>query len=123
MRPATNGTVEFFKGKSDKGTPTATTAARLTSPSMKMGKMKDPGKILQWNIDDDNGNDRQDRLDAYPFLDPNGIPVIDYELQPAALAIQWPIGVQTGLILQLTTGANTRLFAARDRQPVPLSIC
>jgi len=40
-------------------------------------EMKDPGVVIWFNIDDDNGNGVQDRSDPGPFVNPQGQPVDD----------------------------------------------
>ncbi|MFH1923956.1 MAG: Ig-like domain-containing protein, partial [Planctomycetota bacterium] len=84
-------------------------------------EMKDPGRLVYYNADDDNGNGVQDRLDPGPLVDGTGQPVNDDDLKPATLAID-PLGADlSGFSLQLATGANTKLFKTQDKQSLAMS--
>lgn len=82
-------------------------------------EMDNPGNIIQYNWDDDNGNSSQDRLDGGPFVDGNGAPVVDDELERATLALNMaPNGFTVHIVKH---GAQIKLWKTTDKQALPLT--
>jgi len=87
-------------------------------------EMNDPGMVIWWNIDDDNGNSVQDRSDPGPFVNPQGQPVEDNDLFPMRLSA--PSGVPyygnlKDFTLELSKSGNLALWKTRDKQALSTS--
>ncbi len=83
-------------------------------------EMVDPGRILRWNTDDDNGNGVSDRTEA-PLRNAAGQPVMDNELFPAKLSWDSVGADMTGCVLELSASSNLRLWKTLDKESLPLS--
>ena len=93
------------------------------------------GNILAWNIDDDNGNSVEDRLEGPgPLQLPGGGPFNDHDLEPAILKVDdllasaWTSGAAggaegylAGVTLQISHSANLALWRAQDKEPLDLT--
>ncbi|MBW3596229.1 MAG: PKD domain-containing protein [Planctomycetes bacterium] len=82
----------------------------------------DPGAILFYNTDDDNGNGAADRTDPAPFVDVNGTPVDDDNLEAANLSLSSNIiSSLTGFTLELSPTTAIDTWLTRDKQSLPLT--
>ena len=82
----------------------------------------DPGNILRYNDDDDNGNDQPDRDDPTPFKLPNGSVAFDNDLEPAIVSyMQNPGDNRNGYIVEIddaSVSPNVKLWQSQDKQPL-----
>ena len=77
-----------------------------------------PGKIIQINLDDDNGNEVADRSDGGPFEDAMGNPVNDDELVPVKLKVGPGLADLVGYKVKLTvSGPEIKVWKAQDKNP------
>ncbi|MGI8978415.1 MAG: Calx-beta domain-containing protein [Pirellulaceae bacterium] len=81
-----------------------------------------PGKILYKNIDDDNGNNLEDRADA-PLVDGQGNPVDDNELAPILLQVNGlvPGTEATYTVTLVPSGPQIKVWRTLDKQTTPLT--
>ena len=81
-------------------------------------EMGDPGNIVQYNWNDDNGNGFADRSDPAPFVNGAGQPVSD-DLDRATLSTMLaPNGFTVELIKH---GTQIKLWKTMDKQALPLT--
>ena len=79
-----------------------------------------PGRIIEHNIDDDNGDLVPDR-DQAPLVDEACEPVMDNELFPAELSLD-SFGTDVdGFTLELAVSAGLRVFSTQDKQWLQMS--
>ncbi len=92
------------------------------TPAEEADEMSPPGKIIDLNDDDDNGNGMVDFNDPAPFVDTLGNPVDDPDLVPITIRVHANGQDLTNYRLEVShNGFNERIWKTQDKQVTPLT--